>query len=140
MGSKWQVKPETDRYTLTWNGESFWVEIKRLLTAGEARRLSGAGVSGVRVPSDEKQRQAAVSREMSLDWEAMAFARTLTYVVDWSLLDDDENKIPINAKQLESFDPSLLDVIEECITKHVERREQEKKADTRPSVRRPKAS
>ena len=131
MASKWTVTPETVKVEGEWNGEAFWLELKKDLTEGERRRVMTAGWKGVSgTASDKPSRvgEAPKSAEITIDWSAQSIVRTLTFLVDWSLADDKGNKLPITRDTVEALYPAMYEAIEGAINKHVEGREQEKKA------------
>ena len=139
MGSIWTVTPETDRYELELGGHAFWIEIKRDLTEGELRRVQTAGFQRLTGLGEQTQpaRLGEPAREMQVivDWTQLSYARTLAYLVDWSLSDDKGNKLPLEPASrkrdtIEQLRPEVCKAIEEAITAHVERRELEKKATT----------
>ena len=55
---------------------------------------------------------------ISVDWEATALAKVSTYLTDWSLLDDDEDKLPLDPDTLSSLHPDVFELIEKAIDKH----------------------
>lgn len=129
MANKWTVAPETVRLDLTdpVDGEQFWVAVKKRLTIGETKFVQTAGLKSV---SGFQARQPGEEREMSMniDWKRQSIARTLMYVVDWSLADDKGVKLKVQADVVESLRPDLYETIENGITAHVEAMDAEKKA------------
>jgi len=136
VGSIFQVTPESDRYDLVWQEHEIWIEVKRLLTVREARKQQFAGITGMQMPT----RDDADKQMMGLDGEAMSFARTMAYLVDWSLTDENDNKIKINVDTVGAMPESLYDAIDEVIGTHVAKREQEKKVSPRRSPKKRKLS
>ena len=132
MSSKWTVTPETVRLDdLEWNGNAFWIEVKKDLTEGERRRVMTAGWKGVSGGgSNQPNRigESAPQTEITIDWAAQSLARTLVYLVDWSLADDKGNKLKPTRDTIEALHPGVFEAIEAGINKHVEARAQEKKA------------
>ena len=131
MANKWTVTPETARLDLKdpIDGELFWVSVKKRLTIGETKFVQTAGLKSV---SGFQGRTAGDDREMSMniDWKRQSIARTLMYVVDWSLADDKGTKLKVQPDVIESLRPELYEAIENGITEHVEAMEAEKKAQT----------
>lgn len=132
MGNKWFVKPEVTRLDSECDGEPFWIEVKNNLTIGEKRRLETAGFRGMSGMVDAKQIRpgdAPRSPEIGIDWRAMSFARTETWLTDWSLADDHDNKIPLTNKRevLEALRPEVYEAIENAISKHVDAQAEAKK-------------
>ena len=109
------VKPETVRYDLKPDaaGRVDWIEIKKRLNQGERNQLQTAGMRGL-------QNKGSAGQEFAIDWKAYSFARTVTYLVRWSLVDDDDNQTKPNAQTIEALDPDTFDEIENLITAHLE--------------------
>jgi hypothetical protein len=131
MGSVWTVKPEPVRLEgLFWQGHEFWLEVKRRLTEGERRRMSTAGFRSVSGPGTPE-------RPGRIGEQVLSYTRTLTYLLDWSLLDERGNKLALTRDTLEQLDPDFYAAVEAALNEHVERMEQEKKArtgDDKPSL------
>ena len=128
--SKWIVNPEEVKLDgLSWNGHDFWIKVKRRLTVGEARRVATAGWRGVS-SRQAKAGEATAPAEISIDWQAQSFSRTMAYLRDWSLADDNDKKLPVNEDVVGALDPDMYDVIEQAITKHVEAMDAEKNAQS----------
>lgn len=133
MPSIWVVNPEVVKYDLTFRGDDgsenpFWIRIKKRLTVGEERKVQTAGWKGVSglITGD----RSAIAPSVEIDWRATAFARAETYIVDWSLADDKENKLPVKLDTMLSLHSGVFELIDEAITRHVEAVDQEKKART----------
>jgi hypothetical protein len=117
------VAPLSDRYVIS---DGDWVEIKRDLTAEEEQFLKVAGLrqmSGIEGKTDPA---------VEVDWGAYGMARLRTYLKDWSFRDPDDKPVPVTADAIAAIDPETFEEIETVITKHRERREQEKKALKKP--------
>ena len=127
--SIWTVNPdETKRVDAEWAGNPFWVEMKQQLTEGEQRRVQTSGFKSIKSdPQAAKLPEAERSAEITIDWVAQSFARTLAWVTDWSLADVKGNKLPVRRDTLEQLHPDMYAAIEGVINEHVEQREQEKK-------------
>ena len=136
MASKWTVRPDTRKLELEWtdedgNVEPFWIDVKKHLTVGEEKRSMTAGFRSMstskKAQTGAKDEDAAGSTEIQVDWQAQSFARTETYLTDWSLLDEKNVKLKLCREVIESLHPGVFKVIEDGITAHVEAMEQEKK-------------
>lgn len=135
MASKWTVAPEPVRIDLEWNGEPFWIEIKKDLNEGERRRSATAGFRGMTVQGGD--RNADKPQEITIDWASQSLARTLAYLLDWNLLDDKGNKLPVKRDSIEALHPDVYDVIEKGINAHVEQRAAEKKSTAAAGAAKP---
>lgn len=104
---QWFVKPEVVRLPIE---GGHWIEVKKRLTAGEARKLNAAAVKEVRADG-----------RVTPDFEAMGKSEALAYLVDWSLRDDNDKPIPIDtdAKKLSALD-NMSEEGFEVISKAVE--------------------
>lgn len=126
MANKWTVAPETVRLDLKdpLDQEQFWVAVKKHLTIGETKTVQTAGLKSLSGID-----RSSVDREMSMniDWKRQSLARTLMYVVDWSLADEKGVKLKVTMDDIESLRPELYEVIENGITAHIEAIEAEKK-------------
>lgn len=117
---KWAVTPEDVKLDgLVYDGETFWIKVKKQLTVGEERRVLTSGWRGMSRQSD-----------IQIDWQAQQFARAQIYLTDWSLLDDLSVKVPITRETLEAMPGALFAIIENAITFHVEKQAEEKKLPT----------
>lgn len=128
MSSIWTVSPETNRIDLEYGGHKFWIEVKRDLTIGEQRRVETAGWQGYKSGAGAD----AKSEEVAVDWSMQSLARTLAYLVDWSLVDDKAVKLPLDPPSrkrdtVEALRQEVYAVIEEAISAHIARRSLEKK-------------
>jgi hypothetical protein len=129
--SAFTVKPVSVKKHFTWTDESntehqIWILIKKELNTGEGRAVATAGWKGVR--------QQGADAEISIDWKGMTFARVAAYLLDWSLTDENETRMPPNETMLQSLHQDLYDLIEKQIADHVEALELEKKARTTANV------
>lgn len=114
---KWAVIPEDVKIDgLMYDGESFWIKVKKYLTVGEERRMLTSGWKGISRQSD-----------VQIDWNAQQFARAQIYLTDWSLVNDAAEKLPITRETLEAMPSELFTIVENAITLHVERMVEEKK-------------
>lgn len=123
MNSKWCVRPDEDVVNLEWEGEKFWVKLKRRLTVGEDRRVQTSGWRGLQPSSSGKNENP----EIKIDWQAQAFARVEAYLTDWSLEDDDRKKLVLSHDMIEALEPGVFKVIEDAVNRHVEAAGKEKK-------------
>jgi len=128
--SIWTVKPEVVTVDLVYvepvSGESypFWIRFKKSLTVGEERRVTTAGWGGV----SSQRADTNKAPEINIDWRVQSFMRSLTYLTDWSLEDDEHRKLPITQDGVEALPPDVYAMIEEALNTHVEAQAQEKKA------------
>lgn len=125
------VAPETTRLEGEWEGEPFWLEVKRRLTDGEDRAVKMAGFEGIITPAAESRPrrldEAPRETKIPIDFKKTSYVRTLTYVVDWSLTDDHSNKLPRTYEVLAGMDPDGYAAIEALLNAHVTAIAEEKK-------------
>tara|TARA_R110000824_G_scaffold145950_1_gene314525 strand:- start:296 stop:709 length:414 start_codon:yes stop_codon:yes gene_type:complete len=121
MGNPWIVEPEEVRVELEWIdtlGEvrEFWISIKKYLSIGEQRKMMKS-VSQISQPLPKKgqEREAA---EAKFEWTDYSFARCSTYLVDWSLRDENDNKMPLTRSSLEQLHADLFDLIDNTVDDH----------------------
>jgi hypothetical protein len=135
MSNPWCVTPELVTKHLTWLDSegverTFWIKIKRFLNVGEDRAVKTAGWKGVTGISQEGSGEA----EIRMDWKSMGFSRALAYLVDWSLEDDKQNRMPLTLNTVTALHDELFQLIENAITAHVEAMDAEKKAKQAANV------
>jgi hypothetical protein len=104
----WFVKPAVARLDL---GDEQWVEVKEQINYGEAQRLSGAMLRTVKT--------AAGDNEVGVDFARYAVLKLQTWVVDWSLRDEDDKPVPLSPAAIENLTPEAADAINEAIDAHV---------------------
>lgn len=127
MGSKWTVAPATVRVELEILGEPCWLTLKRELSIGEQRRANTAGFRGMTGFGKDAEGEAKET-EIGIDWRGQTFARTMEWLVDWSLTDDEGNKLKVSRPVVEALRQDVYGPIEQAINAHVEALEKEKKA------------
>jgi len=115
------VKPETVRLKLS---EEEWVEIKKELNAGEARKQASLAV----VPHILEGR--VVDR---VDWSQYELLRMELWVVDWHL-HNAEGKVPkLSLDALRALDVTTFNEINDLISQHVVESLTSKKVELNPS-------
>lgn len=128
MGSIWCPAPEEVKLELSFVDDNavehpFWIRIKRRLNVGEERGVMTAGwrgVSGNRANNDG-------ATEITIDWTAQSFARTMAYLRDWSLRDDQDRPLKIGVDVVRALDSRVYAAIEAGISAHIEEMNAEKK-------------
>lgn len=121
MSNPWSVEPKDLKIELSWekpDGEElpFWIRIKEALTIGESRKMLKS-ISNITSKLGTKG-QEATAPEARFEWTEYSFSRCLTYLVDWSLADDKDNKMSINRETLESLHQEVFELIDSAIDKH----------------------
>jgi len=131
MANPWIVEPEEERIDLQWvdpTGEvrDFWISIKKYLTIGEQRKMLKA-VSQITQPLPKKgqERQEA---EATFEWTDYSFARCSAYLLDWSLSDENDNKMPLTRATLEQLHADLFELIDNAVDAHETKMGEAKKA------------
>jgi hypothetical protein len=135
VGNFWTVDPTSnvDQIDLSYGGRDFTIWVRRDLTVGETRLVETAGFRKLTgIGNRAKATQAAAQKsamtpeddgmEIAIDWKLQSFARTATYLTDWTLADDAGNKLPLTRDTVESLRPEVYKVVEDAINEHVEAR------------------
>src|SRR5262252_8082329 len=110
MARSWFVTPETVQVPLP---EGQWIELKKRLTAGEARKAMASLVSEVRTDG-----------RMTPNLEMVGKAELLAYLVDWSLTDAQGKRVPIDTAgkklaAIDNLDEDRYTVIADAVGEHV---------------------
>ena len=131
MGNPWIVEPEDVKVDLEWvdpSGEvrKFWISIKKYLTIGEQRKMMKS-VSQISQPLPKKG-QERPEAEATFEWTDYSFARCSVYMLDWSLRDENDNKMPLTRETLEQLHADLFDLIDNAVDAHETRMGEAKKA------------
>ena len=125
MGKRnWFVKPEVERLELS-DGE--WIEIKKRLTVAEERKLLTSGFKRGRSVRSENE---GTDVDFEMDLSAFDLKKVETYLLDWSLKDDNDKPVAVSYEAICALDPEAFDEIKGAIDKHTAAMEQEKKATT----------
>lgn len=139
MGNPWSVEPEDHKIELVWEqgdtSRPFWIMVKKRLTIGEEKRMLKS-ISRVRsqlTPSGGEP----VAPEAQFDWTEYSFARAMTFLIDWSLADDKDNKMPLNRQSLESLDPDVFEILDNAIDTHEKNIKAVESKKTKVSGRKP---
>lgn len=103
----------------------FWIEVKRDLDTGDAKRFESAGLKS---PVEVNGRIIS-----PIDWEIYDIDRVFINLMDWSLTkpDDKGREVPIRVSKdaLRALEPETFDIISRAINKHIMERAAEKKAE-----------
>lgn len=132
MANFWCVDPENnvEEISLSFKGREFKIWVKRELTVGEQRAIDTAGFRSLRgFGRDSKTQDASAEPEIGIDWNRQSFARTATYLTDWTLADEAGNKMVIGRDTIESLRTDIYKVIEDAITEHVAKQAAMRKND-----------
>jgi len=113
---------KANRVRLTIFSGEHWIDIKERLTIGEQKAIDHSGITSVATANKTKG-------NLQLDLGEFSFARAMAYILDWSLVDDDEptKRIPFNRAALEALSPEAFEEIENAISAHIESRDAVKK-------------
>ena len=105
------VRPETVKLDLS---EGDWLIVKRRLTTGEERRAFTRSV-----------KPAEVGKRLEVNVDAVAVAKVTAYLLDWSLVDDTGQVVPVRDAStadveaaLDALDPASFREIHDAITAH----------------------
>ncbi len=115
------VRPETAKLPLSDND---WILIRKRLNAGEHRAHLSRMFQNARELRDGTLR---------LDPRDVGLSKALAFLLDWSLVDEDDQVIDIREKSdaelqaaLDALDPETFDEITDAIDAHTKRMEQER--------------
>ena len=114
MSHPWVVEPDDKQIDLEWTDPSgevrpFWIKVKSRLSIGESRRMM-KGISNISQKIAPKG-QTSVGAEAQFEWTEYSFARMSAYMLDWSLLDENNNKMPTSRETFESLHQDLFELI-----------------------------
>lgn len=116
MGRNRFVTAEVDRVPLS---DGDWIEVKRDLNTGDARKLEAAGL---------KPPVMVEGRIISpIDWAVYDLERAIIFLVDWSFKGPDDKPVTLNMDALRTLQPPDFDEINRAITKHTIERATAKK-------------
>lgn len=117
-----------------------WVLVRQELTYGQQRRLATAGLQGL-PPGAGSAEDAPGGPGMGLtvDWAAFEIERLVAYLMDWSLLDADGERVVVSREAIEALHPDTAKEIQEALDRHLEGQEA-KKAPAPPGTTAPRAT
>lgn len=128
MKSSWFVTPEIHRIELD---EGQWIEIKKQLNVGESRRLATAGFKNIKTRTEDQRGPGTDEMpEVGIDWPRMSMARVKTYLIDWSICDENDKRVKVTEGAIEALDPDKFTIIDEAIDKYLDSVEEEKKVNS----------
>ena len=116
------VKPEVVRLDIS---DGDWIEAKKELSAGEHKEMFAKSI---------KQMGGVMGEDPTWDMDAvvLSFSKVETYLVDWSLAEEDGKgvvtPVEISPESIRALNQPTFDEIEEAIDKHIESKGKEKKA------------
>ena len=125
MTNKWVVNPEEVKISLDWNGNKFWIKVKKRLSIGESRRMLKS-ISSVRSQLS-KQVGANTNPEARFEWAEYSFARCEAFLLDWSLADENDSKMKISRENIEALEAEVFELIDNAIDEHETKSGTEKK-------------
>lgn len=91
--------------------DGFWLDVKRELSHGEENRRNEA-VSTVTVDPDGRSRVVVDPRK----WDDALIA---AYVLDWSLVDGDDQPLPVSIETIEGLPAPVFDEIKAAVDAHI---------------------
>jgi hypothetical protein len=128
MGRRsWIVKAKKLKLPLELEGEE-WIEVLSKLTLGQKRKIEFAGLGDAKPNRAGKSAQSngeADSEEGSvfaveLDMAEFAIVRALTWVTDWSFVDENEKPLPFKREIIDQLDPIAWEAIDKALDAHIE--------------------
>ena len=115
------VNAVTVRLPLVGVEDERWIEIRSMLPVGLQKKIEASGVKNYS-PSGDKD-----VKTFGVDLSAFSFTRTLAYVTDWNLVDQDGRSVPFTEAAMLALDGEVYEAIETAITGHIEAQAAEKK-------------
>jgi hypothetical protein len=112
-----------------------WVLVRQELTYGQQRHLATAGLTGL-PPSMAAEGQG---QEMTVDWARFDIERLVAYVIDWSFVDADGDRVLVSREAIEALHPDTAAEIQAALDAHVGGQEA-KKAPAPPGTSAPAAT
>ena len=124
------VDPASNTVKVDLFGGQYWVEIRKLLTAGQELAIQQAGVSFVAQGKDTEdeeghelshisQVEGVQGAKVGLNMARMNLAKALAYLVDWNFTAPNSTKpIPITKNNLEALNPRVFEAIQNAINEH----------------------
>src|SRR5688572_19549720 len=117
----WTVRPTTRTIPLVLKDDDgdahpFEITVKKHLNIGESRGITTAGWQGMR---GNAKNTGEGSAQIDVDWQRQTFARTHAYLVDWTMKDEKDEKLPLSLDVIMALSPAVYALIEDAITKHI---------------------
>ncbi len=116
MGRCRVVQPDMVRLQIS---DGDWIDVKKYLTHGERTQASASVIGEVRVDG-----------WMRPNFEGASIAQIVAYVVDWSMVDSADKRIPCDTDvqkiaALKSFDDATVEEMSAVIEAHAKKMEAE---------------
>jgi len=117
MGRNRFVQPETVRLDI---GDGDWIEVKKRLTSGEARRAYTGII-----------KNATQDGKFAFDMNVLGRQELLAYLVEWSLIGLDGKRVPIDTEArkeaaVDALDQDDFKTIDDAVTAHIAAMEAER--------------
>lgn len=109
------IKPETVDLALR---DGDWIRVKKYLSAGEEKRLQGAGL--VSLSQNASERSA-----FELDFVRLGLATVEAYVVEWSFVDFAGNQTKPTPENIAALAPDIEAEIQAALKAHIGRMREE---------------
>jgi len=103
-----------------------WVLIRTELTYGQQRRLAHSGLTGI-------DRAAAEGEQLKVDLAAFDIERLVTWLLDWSFVDADGERVVVSREAIEALHPDTAQEIDAALDAYLEG-QAAKKAPERPGA------
>jgi hypothetical protein len=93
-----------------------WVLVRAELSYAQQRRLAAAGLSGVPAALVEQGQGQA----LTVDLAAFDLERLCTWVMDWSFVDGDGDRVVVSRQSIEALTPEAAEEIGAALDAHIE--------------------
>lgn len=120
MGRARNASTATDPITIS-DGDI--IHLRRTLGIGEATRMRTAGIMGASNVDAEEIKDRRLDMNMAL----FKIARVLAWVSAWTLVDNQQNPIPLTQAGVESLDEDTFEEVENAISTRIKEIDAEKK-------------
>jgi hypothetical protein len=90
-----------------------WVLVRKELTYGQQQRLAAAGLTGVDATATEGDR-------LKVDLAAFDLERLTVWLLDWSLVDADGERVVVSREAVEALHPDTAQEINAALDAHIE--------------------
>lgn len=127
---KFFVSPEVERFELPCGA---WIDVKKELSLAENGRIQTAGVDRMRTGGDE-------GTDFGVDLGNVNIIKIDTWVVDWSLTDDNDKTQKKTITAIQNLRQDVADEILEAIEKYQETLEAEKKQKSTKAKRKARSA
>jgi hypothetical protein len=122
------IKGATRRLDLS---DDDWIEVRERLTYGQQVTLNASVLVGVQAKSETinapgglKDANSEEEVTARLDQARWSIERIMAWVVDWSIIDEDGQRVRLTRDAVRALDPETGEEIQEALNKHIDAMDQ----------------